>query len=80
MTADDIRQTIEASRTGDESERTTADRIVAELSGVPKADVYDLLVAAGLEGLRKYDSRSAMLQRLRNRLTACVRARERNYC
>ena len=55
-----------------------ADHVVADVRDLAQPKLYAKLVAAGLEGLRPHDSKVAMLRRLHNRLTARIRARERN--
>jgi hypothetical protein len=67
-----------AGLTGDPSEHAAADSFVADLSKLPKADLHEVIRAAGIEGAKPRDSRTDMLQRVRNRLTAAARARERN--
>ncbi len=57
--------------------REIADHAIAELKKMPQPDLYKILHAAGLEGIKPRDSRPKLLQRLHNRLTAGVRARER---
>jgi hypothetical protein len=56
----------------------TANAIVDDVRQLHREDVYDFLVAAGLEGIRHYDSKGYMLRRLHNALTARIRARERS--
>jgi hypothetical protein len=54
-----------------------ADQIVAGVKDLAQPKLYALLVAAGLEGIRKSDRRPELLRRLRNCLVARVRATER---
>ena len=58
-------------------DRKVADRAVEELSKLPKDDVFEAMSGAGIEGVKKTDSKKAMLTRMHNRLTAAIRARER---
>lgn len=54
-----------------------ADHAVAELRSLPREEIFRHLKDAGIEGARPTDSKKALLERLHNRLTAGVRARER---
>lgn len=54
-----------------------ADDVVESVKHLPQSELFRALTTGGLEGVRKADSKTAMLQRLRNRITAAHRARER---
>ena len=80
MTAADIRHAIETVSVWAEdvsADRAEADRITEAARPLTRPALYDLLAAAGLEGIRSYDSKGYMLSRMHNRLTARVRARSR---
>ena len=80
MTAADIRQAIETVSVWAEdvsADRTEADRVVESVRPLTRPELFSVLSAAGLEGIRSYDSKGYMLTRMHNRLTARVRARER---
>jgi hypothetical protein len=55
-----------------------AAKIVDAVRPFRREELFALLVAAGVEGLRAYDSKAYMLRRLHNALTARVRAIERS--
>ena len=85
MTANDIRHAIDRvsqwGGAGDvAADRAEADRIVAAVRALPRADLFALLTAAGFEGARRADSKPALLRRLELRLTARARATERAEC
>jgi len=50
---------------------------LARLKGLPKAALVEVVTRAGVEGVKVSDALSAIFQRVRNRLTAARRARER---
>jgi hypothetical protein len=50
---------------------------IARLKALPKAALYEVVTRAGVEGVKPRDAASAVLARVRNRLTAARRARER---
>lgn len=50
---------------------------LGRLTVLPKETLHAVIARAAIEGARPSDSKSAMLQRVRNRLTAARRARER---
>ena len=80
MTAGDVRQAIVAVSEWAEdvsSDRAEADRIVEALESQTRPDLYAVLSAAGLEGIRPHDAKGYLLARLHNRLTARIRARDR---
>lgn len=62
---------------GDAGERPAADAFVDRLSKLDRPTLFATLKAAGVEGAKHGDSKKAMLNRARLRLTAAVRARER---
>lgn len=80
LTPADVRQAIAAvSVYGVDlsNDRPVADRLAALAGDLPRVELFDLLTAAGLEGIRRGDGKADMLARLHRRLTARVRARER---
>jgi len=50
---------------------------LAHLKALPKATLVEVIARAGIDGVRTGDAISAILQRVRNRLTAARRAHER---
>jgi hypothetical protein len=80
MTAADVRHAIEAVSVwaeGPTADRAEADRITDARRPLTRTDLYAVLSAAGLEGIRSHDSKGYLLTRLHNRLSARVRARDR---
>lgn len=59
---------------GDE---TLAESMIDSVSSLKQPELYATLTAAGIEGARPGDSRSSLIQRLKNRLTASHRSRMR---
>jgi hypothetical protein len=55
----------------------TADNVVTSAGRLGRGELFAALSLAGVEGARPRDSKQSMLERLRRRLTARVRARER---
>jgi hypothetical protein len=62
---------------GDPNERQAAEKIIDKVAGMKREELYLILTEAGLDGIKGGDSKPKLLQRLKNRLTAAVRARER---
>jgi len=50
---------------------------IARLKALPKAALYEVATRAGIEGIKPRDATAAVLTRVRGRLTAARRARER---
>lgn len=50
---------------------------LARLKAVPKPVLYEAVTRAGIEGVKPKDAAAAILSRVRNRLTAARRARDR---
>lgn len=63
--------------TGHADEHGHAEHWAGHLSKLTQAEVYHVISKAGIEGARPSDSKTALIQRARLRLTALVRARER---
>jgi hypothetical protein len=74
-----IAHVSQSSRSDEEvrGDHELADKMVTEMEGHNKADLYKHLTKGGVEGIRPNDSKAGMLQRLHNRLTATARARQR---
>ena len=73
------RLTALVDRSADPAAVTDADvdAELARLKALPKAALYEVVTRAGIEGVRPKDAASAVLTRVRNRLTAARRARDR---
>lgn len=79
--ADRVTRAIDQSSDPHPANRGVADRAVAEASDLSQPELYKLMDQVGLSGLggaKPRDTKKAMLQRLHNRITATLRARERN--
>jgi hypothetical protein len=59
------------------ADRAEADRITDAVRELARPALYELLAAAGLDGIRSGDAKGYLLTRLHTRLTARIRARER---
>jgi len=66
-----------AGLSGHESEHAHADTWAGHLHKLTQSEVHTVLARAGIEGGRHTDSKSSLIQRARNRLTARARARDR---
>lgn len=80
MTADHVREAIArvSQWTDDPSEdRAEAEHLAALARTLRRDELYVVLVAGGLEGIRPSDGKAELLRRFRLRLTARVRAWER---
>lgn len=80
MTATAVRQAIDrVSQWADDvaGDRAAADQVLAAVRPLPRAELFEVLAAAGLEGIRRHDPKAHLLRRLVLRLTGRVRARER---
>lgn len=54
-----------------------AEQVAESVKHLTQPELFKVLVDGGVEGLRKYDTKAALLHRLRNRITAAVRSNER---
>ncbi len=61
-----------------QEERDSADKLMAEIERMPSGKVMQLAKGMGIEGIGASSSKSAMLGRIKNRLTALGRAKERS--
>lgn len=65
-------------KVADQGGTVDADAICAEIRQQRMQNVFRLLKDAGIEGIETYHKKWQMLDRLRSRLTAFARAKERN--
>jgi hypothetical protein len=63
---------------GEPEEHTSGVPLLKELDGLSQAEVYALLLSAGIEGARPTDSKANLILRLHRRMTAQARSQERN--
>jgi hypothetical protein len=68
---------IERSADPDAVPDVDVDAEVARLKALPKSTLFDVVTRAGVEGVKPRDGTAPILTRVRNRLTAARRARER---
>jgi hypothetical protein len=68
---------VERSVDPDAVSDAAVDDELARLKAVPKPVLYEVVTRAGIEGVKPKDALAAILTRVRNRLTAARRARDR---
>jgi hypothetical protein len=68
---------VERSAHPDSHSDADMDAELARLKALPKPSLYEVVTRAGIDGVKPRDGVAAILARVRNRLTAARRARER---
>lgn len=71
-----LKETLERSRQAD-FPQSEVESTLAEVRKLDRPAIHELFVAAGVEGSKPTHTKAALVQRLRNRLTAARRANER---